>query len=326
MKKGIVTSCGNSDIHYLNLNILLSSIQSWNLPIEIFHQNEVNKDKQNKIKEKYDNVSFINLNFIKDNLKGYQMKPFAIYLSKFENLLWLDNDIVPIIPFDFMFDSEYDAIFWKDKYMHSSDVIKKKYNFEYEYETGVIFLKKYKVINELQNVLRMNCNYNIDFDGNIICKLKEFNGNRNLYYKDLLGDKDTFQIGFQKYKNKYVNEEKPHSVGTNFFIYEIPYTSIIIKFPFICGNYYETGLLQKYKGANLFLHKTVYENKMGEVFYYLYNLKDNQTESGLEIIEDMSHNIIKRVVDKKYYFYLPYFFIFIFNNFLYFYFSIFHNL
>ena len=65
MEKGIVTSCGKSDIHYLNLNILLNSIQSWNLPIEIFHQNEVNKEKQNKIKEKYNNVSFINLNFIK---------------------------------------------------------------------------------------------------------------------------------------------------------------------------------------------------------------------------------------------------------------------
>ena len=126
MKKGIVTSCGKSDIHYLNLNILLNSIQSWNLPIEIFHQNEVTKEKQNKVKEKYNNVSFINLNFIKDNLKGYQMKPFAIYLSKFDNLLWIDNDIVPILPFDFLFDSNYDAIFWKDRYMHSSDIIKKK--------------------------------------------------------------------------------------------------------------------------------------------------------------------------------------------------------
>lgn len=315
MKKGIVTSCGKSDIHYLNLNILLNSIQSWNLPIEIFHQNEVTKEKQNKVKEKYNNVSFINLNFIKDNLKGYQMKPFAIYLSKFDNLLWIDNDIVPILPFDFLFDSNYDAIFWKDRYMHSSDIIKKKYNFEYEYETGVIFLKKNKIISELQNVIRMNCNYNIDFDGNT-CKLKDFNGNRNLYYKHLLGDKDTFQIGFQKYKNKYVNEEKPISVGTNFFIYEIPYTSIIIKFPLIYGNYYETGLLQTYNGKNLFLHKTVYENKMGEIFYYLYNLKERQNKSELEIIEDTSHMIIKQVVNNRYYFYFPYLIIYFFNFFL----------
>ena len=314
MRKGIVTSCGKSDIHFLNLNILLKSIQYWNLPVEIFHQNEISKEKQNKIKQKYNNIYFINLNFIKDNLKGYQIKPFSIYLSKFDELLWIDNDIVPILSFDFLFDLNYDVIFWKDKYMHSSNIIREKYNFEYEYETGVIFLRKNKVFNELKSVLRMNCNYNIDFDGNEF-KLKDFNGNRNLYYKYLLGDKDTFQIGFQKYKNKYVNEEKPSSVGTNFFIYEIPYTDTIIKFPFVKGNYYETGLIQKYKGQNLFLHKTVYENKMGEIFYFLYDqIGDNMySKSGLEIIEEMSNDVNTEIVSNKYYYYIVYLMIYFLN-------------
>lgn len=316
MLSGIVTSCGKSNIHYLNLNILLEFVKFWNLPIEIFHQNELTKEKQNSIKKKYKNkISFINLNFVKDNLKGYQMKPFAIYFSTFENVLWIDNDIVPILPFNFLLSSNYDAIFWKDRYIHCSDYIKNKYNFEYEYETGVIFLKKKNVLSKLIEVIKMNSNYEIMYENNNI-KIGKFNGNRDKYYKQLLGDKDTFQIGFQNYENKYVNIEKPDSVGTNFFIYKIPSTDIEIKLPFIKGNFYETGLIQKYNGNDLFLHKTVYENKMGEIFYSLYNIRYNNkySDSRLNIIENISKEINKKIVSIQYYYYIPYLVIYLINN------------
>ena len=314
MRKGIVTSCGSSNIHFLNLNILLKFINNWNLPVEIFHQNEIEFYKINYIKKKYSNVSFINLNFVKDNLKGYQIKPFAMYFSTFEELLWIDNDIVPIISFEFLFNSEYDAIFWKDRYTHSSEIIKKKYNFEYEYETGVIFIRKNKVLNNLIKVIQMNSNYEIIFLNDNL-KIGRFNGNRNKYYQELLGDKDTFQIGFKDYDNKYINSEKPDSVGSKFFIYQIPYTNIIIKFPFSKGNYYETGLIQKYKNNDLFLHKTVYENKLGEIFYYLYDIRynENYSNSQLSIIEDVSKNINKEVVSNRYYYYIIYFLLYVIN-------------
>ena len=314
MERGIVTSCGNSNIHFLNLNILLESIKLWNLPIEIFHQNEIDKNKQKKIKKKYNNVSFTNLEFIKDNLKGYQIKIWSIYFSKFQELIWIDNDIVPLLPFDFLFYSSYDAIFWKDRYNHASNYIKKKFNFKYEYESGVMFLRKKNIIKYLRKVLVMNCNYKLEFINNSI-KLKKFNGNRNKYYKHVLGDKDTFQIGFINCNNKYVNPEIPDSIGTNFFVYKIPNHIIEIKIPLSFGNYYETGLIQKYNGKDLFLHKTVYENKIGEIFYDLYDKKNgNNTSSGLQLIEDMSRKINIECTNYHLYYYTPYFFVYIINN------------
>lgn len=312
MEKGIVTSCGNSNTHFLNLNILLEIIQFWGVPIEIFHQNELSKNKIKYIKENYPNVNIINLSFIKDNLKGYQMKPFAIYLSNFNNILWIDNDVVPLQTMSFLFKSNYDAIFWKDKYIHSDKKIRDKYNFSYEYETGVIFLRKMNIIKHLQEVIRMNCNYDVHFYGYHM-HLKNFNGNRNKYYKELLGDKDTFQICFQNYDNKYINSQKPHGIGTNFFRYKIPLTKIEIKFPLVIGNFYETGLLQYYNGKQIFLHKTVYENKLGEIFYTLYDKKGNEENSGLYKIEKMSKKMNKKIVNQKYYYYIPYFCIYLIN-------------
>jgi hypothetical protein len=313
MKKGIITSCGNSNTHFLNLNILLESIKLWQLPIEIFHQNEIDIDKIKKIKKKYPNTRFINLGFIKDNLKGYQIKIWSIYFSNFEELIWIDNDIVPLFPFDFMFNLKFDAIFWKDRYNHSSEYIKNKYNFEYEYESGVIFLRKIKVIEYLKKVLIMNCNYDLHFKNNFI-KLKKFNGNRDKFYKHVLGDKDTFQIGFRKCKNKYINHQIPDGVGTNFLIYKLPINNIEIKIPLNFGNYYETGLIQKYCGEDLFLHKTVYENKMGEIFYDLYNIRNVNKSSGLKLVEDMSRKVNIECVNYRFYYFVPYFFVYIINN------------
>ena len=67
----------------------------------------------------------------------------------------------------------------------------------------------------------------------------------------------------------------------------------------------------------------IIESDINKIFSAGLDLNLLLNKSGLEIIEDMSHNIIKKVVDKKYYFYLPYFFIFILNNFLYLYCSFF---
>lgn len=56
------------------------------------------------------NVKFVDVSAMPEasgvDLRGYQLKAFAILLSSFEEVLWLDSDNIPLVDPKFVFDVE----------------------------------------------------------------------------------------------------------------------------------------------------------------------------------------------------------------------------
>jgi hypothetical protein len=106
------------------------------MPIEVFYtsRNEImSPDAVAYIHATFANVTFIDIDvFTADippslDLKGHQMKIFAIVLSSFKEVLWLDADNIPLVSPDHVFDlvpyQRTGALFWPDYCnMHSTSI------------------------------------------------------------------------------------------------------------------------------------------------------------------------------------------------------------
>lgn len=130
--------------------------------------------------------------------RGYQSKAMAIACSKFQEVLFLDCDNLPIRDPAYLFESEEykqtGALFWKDlwryhhgpvftgpdqrKHLHHLYGIQEPELGEYEIESGQILIDKARHWRGVHLFLYMNLNWNI-------------------YYKLLYGDKDTYVIAIK---------------------------------------------------------------------------------------------------------------------------------
>lgn len=125
--------------------------------------------------------------------KGWQLKPYAIIYSSFEEVLFLDSDNVPTRDPAFLFESpEYlatGALFWPDREplghriaglpaQHNMwDICGIPYRIEPSFETGQIVLNKSTSWRPLGLTLH-------------------FNEHADYYYRLLWGDKDTFHFAW----------------------------------------------------------------------------------------------------------------------------------
>lgn len=170
-----------------------------NLPIELWYEgNEINSSMIQKFQDF--NVTCINCNdYSKAPLKGYVMKPFAILHSSFKEVLFLDADNNCVRDPSYLFDcNEYikhGTIFWPDAWTTAkSNMIWKVVNSTaydtIEQESGQLLINKEKCWKELN--LSMH-----------------FNVNHQIYYKMLLGDKDTFKFAWLALKSTYYMIPKP---------------------------------------------------------------------------------------------------------------------
>lgn len=126
-------------------------------------------------------------------LSGWELKPYSILHSRFEEVLFLDADNVPLIDPEVFFDCEEylrtGALFWPDfhpveKKNQIWAVTEVEYRFEPSFESGQIVVDKRRCWAELQ--LTMHYNEHSDF-----------------YYGLTGGDKDTFHFAWLRLSRAY---------------------------------------------------------------------------------------------------------------------------
>jgi Mannosyltransferase putative len=135
------------------------------------------------------NISKLNFHAGEDDHKLYQVKAGALLYSKLEKILFLDSDNTPVKDPTFLFSSpplvETGALFWKD-------------------------LWKTTPVNPIYKILEIPCVDEYDQESGQIVVDKSFPGvtkalklslymqeNSDIYYKLLLGDKDTFRLSWR---------------------------------------------------------------------------------------------------------------------------------
>jgi len=184
-----------------------------NLPIELWHLDGEIYDWHKPFIEELNitlkNADGINKTINSKKVAGYCIKPFSILHSDFEEVLYMDADIVPAINPETLFETtdykETGTIFFSDHtWAHYaskdlSNILKiEKFNEQREFDSGIIYINKKKNWAEINLTMWLN-------------ETSEF------WYKKVHGDKDTFHIAWEFNKKKYYQNLSgrgwPHGIG-----------------------------------------------------------------------------------------------------------------
>lgn len=126
-------------------------------------------------------------------LNGWEVKPFSIIHSRFQEVLYLDADNVPIVNPEVLFDTpeyrETGAIFFPDfSWLREGDLIWRICGLdghdEPAFESGQIVIDKARCWKALQVTMHLN----------------EYS---DFYYRYMYGDKDTFHMAWRKLRQPY---------------------------------------------------------------------------------------------------------------------------
>lgn len=197
--RGIVTSGGGAR-YFTNAWVCINMLRKLGctLPIQVWYLGPKEMDPHMKSLLRDINVEAINAYELREQhpariLNGWELKPYSMIWSPFEEVLFLDADNVPVQNPEFLFDSpqfrEHGAVFWPDfNNMEPEreiwDLTGVPYRDEAEFETGQILVDKSRCWREL--ALTMWYNEHSDF-----------------YYHFIHGDKDTFRFGWHKFESKF---------------------------------------------------------------------------------------------------------------------------
>jgi hypothetical protein len=123
--RGIVMSAGRRS-YFTSAYVTIRALRSHHnctLPIEVFYNGAAElPDTAIRHMEQAYRVKFVDVTAMAEakgvDLRGYQLKAFAIQLSSFEEVLWLDSDNIPLTDPSFLFEAEQyvtnGALFWPD--------------------------------------------------------------------------------------------------------------------------------------------------------------------------------------------------------------------
>lgn len=174
------------------------------LPIEVWHlgKKELNTKISNLLAKR--DIKFVDATQLRKThpariLEGWPLKAYAILNSRFENVLLLDADNVPVRNPEYLFNSpefrRSGAVFWPDfGRLNTSRSIWKicgiRYRDEPEFESGQIMVSKTKCWESLSLALW-------------------YNEHADFYYRHIHGDKDTFHMAFRKLGQPYSMPSTP---------------------------------------------------------------------------------------------------------------------
>ena len=125
--KGIITA--SSDKFMLQTLVSLNILRNHgcDLPIELFYADESEMDEADKmclelsLKIKCINVQSYD-EFKDYNARNFSIKAIALYLSSFDETLWMDADIIPLMNFEELFEHEHyrthHHVFFNDLFAH----------------------------------------------------------------------------------------------------------------------------------------------------------------------------------------------------------------
>ena len=180
-----------------------------------------------------------------NNLKGFMIKPFALMMSQFENILLIDGDNTPTCKIESLFHNhfyqKYGNVFWKDITFDSEIVNKNLLKYGYSIYNVMKIPHPYKKgygLTESGQVLvnKSKCYL-------ALCLSYYLNYHHDTFYKLFFGDKDLYYMAFQLTNTPY---------------YQCPFT------PFGLGIEREpknniSALIQRhpYDGSPAFVHRTL---------------------------------------------------------------------
>ncbi|KAJ3324247.1 hypothetical protein HDV06_000286 [Boothiomyces sp. JEL0866] len=225
---GLVICAGN---HQTNLAIstlrMIRDVHGSKIPFEVFYNGDGDLSKANREKfEKVPNTKTVDIQSILDNnhikIGGWAIKSFALLASSFNKAMLIDADVVFLQSPDVLFNGKlfekHGALFFHDRSLYShgdetlnwfkslmpdpmSEYASKLRVFKgttaHEQESGVV------LINKRENMLGLlaTCVLNVD-------------NYREIAYKRVFGDKETFWVGFESIEEKYIfNPRYPGAAG-----------------------------------------------------------------------------------------------------------------
>jgi hypothetical protein len=198
-KRGIVIVAGGY-VYFTNAYILVAQLRNLGckLPIEIWHRRNEKSIHEKKLWQKFSNVTYNCLEdkFGKEIPGKYTVKPVALKLSSFDELLLLDADNNVIRDPTYLFENEEfkktGAVFWYDfwpnnKYSTCYQLLSKEQEEKiplFTQESGQILLDKRKCEQALDLCVHLNIKWHEDLGKITIDNIPG------------IGDKDTYQISW----------------------------------------------------------------------------------------------------------------------------------
>ena len=297
--KGIITaSCKKYMLQTLiSLNILRD--KGCDLPIELFYADDDEMEEADRTcLELSLNVKCVNVQSYNEfngyNARNFSIKAIALYLSSFDETLWMDADIIPLMNLEDLFHQEHyklhHHLFFEDIFSHVtndnafSDKTRKLYesfgvNIDAgtpETDSGIFLLHKSKFNPDL---LYINLNLNI---------------NPNTY-NHAYGDKELYRLSMTLSKSEinFTTIDQPPCIIGKYFEKE----------DLFCGN----GVLLKMDSLFVCVHMTLhsvdhvneYKDIWKKSFWTHYTTRG--VSSLLQIVEPINQEIlIKHAYDRKF--------------------------
>ena len=219
--RGIITASEGSKRFLQTLISLTILRKDCDLPIELFYADEDELNNQQLMMLKSFNVRCINIQtfnkFKNYDARNFSIKALAIYLSSFEEVIWMDADVIPLINFQDCFDipiyKKYGQLFFEDIFSYDKNenamTQKTKELFKSfdekieegtpETDSGLFLLNKSQVTHEF---ITTNLLLNI---------------HHKSIYKKTYGDKELYRLSMSICKKPYVtNDVFPRVIGKYF--------------------------------------------------------------------------------------------------------------
>ncbi|KAG0243077.1 hypothetical protein BGW41_002939 [Actinomortierella wolfii] len=215
--KGIVMCVGNYHVIYARTAVrILREVVKTTLPIEIYYSGENDLAVEHRQWfEKFENVKTIDILTKIDNtipkMEGWAIKPFAILMSSFEEVLSMDSDASfledPRILFDDAGYKETGTLYFYDRTIfpgvtgprdwmraflptmsnHPEKTRWFKLKSAHEQESGVVLIDKRR------HLLGMLA----------ICKMNDWREREHVTYRETWGDKESFWVGLEMVQEPY---------------------------------------------------------------------------------------------------------------------------
>jgi hypothetical protein len=197
--KGIVICTGNSHIRLALVALRSLQLIENELPVEVVYStsNDLSVDNQQIIKNLFPKVDLIDISLTSFNdthleLRGWEIKPFAVLASRYEQVLLMDSDVLFLEKPSILFNNKYfiqtGTLFFYDRPNIPDKTIKWIKTFSSNnneplpirtQEAGVVLIDKSRVFKGLLS----------------ICKLNDHHEREQFTYKYVYGDKDTWWLG-----------------------------------------------------------------------------------------------------------------------------------
>ncbi|OUM70185.1 glycosyltransferase family 71 protein, partial [Piromyces sp. E2] len=221
--KGIVICTGDRYFKYVRSTInTLRTILHCTLPIEIVFMGDKDLSAANRqlLSEEFDGIYFNDISNTFRNMivgiEGYAIKPFALIASRFEEIILMDADVTYL--------RNPEELFTHKKYQETGTFFFRDRTLNYGGHEGAKWLKTWMVdplpITKKLRFWKEESIHEMDSSTVVVhktkallgllaaCKFNEYHTRLEVVYQKVLGDKETFWMGFDMARQPYYLNRK----------------------------------------------------------------------------------------------------------------------